>query len=77
MAQDSGADELLRALGKEILKLFRVYDGSSRCIESYEAFANAENGAPALKTTYTYDGVTTNVLKMKEEMSAWSSAWDI
>ena len=77
MAQDSSADELLQALGKEILKVYRVYDGSNRCTESYEAFANAVNGGPCLKTEYVYDGATTNVVKLLESMAVWSSAWDI
>jgi len=77
MSNDTNADELLRTLGKEVVKLFRVYDGSDRVIESYEALANAVNGGPALKTEYTYIGVTTNVEKLKESLTAWNSAWDI
>jgi hypothetical protein len=77
MASDTASDELLQTLGKEVLKVFRVYDGSDRCIESYEALANTVNGGPCLKTEYTYIGATTNVEKLKESTATWSSAWDI
>lgn len=77
MAQDSNADELLKTLGREIIKVHRVYDGSDRLTENYEALANTIDNGPALKTTYTYVGATTNVENMKEELSTWDSAWDI
>lgn len=77
MSQDSNADELLRTLGKEVIKVHRVYDGSDRVIEQYEALANAIHGGPALRTDYTYVGATTNVENMKESLSTWDSAWDI
>lgn len=77
MSQDTQADELLTSLGKEAMKVYRVYDGSSRVTEQYETYANTVNGGPALKTEYVYDGATTNVLKMKETISTWNSSWDI
>lgn len=77
MAQDSQADELLRALGKEVMKLHRVYDGSNRVSEQYETFANTVHGGAALKTEYTYDGVSERVVGMKESLATWDSAWDI
>ena len=77
MANDTNADELLQALGKEVLKLHRVYDGSNRLIEQYETFANTVDNGVALKTTYTYDGASERVVGMKEELATWDSAWDI
>lgn len=77
MAQDTNADEFLEALGKEVMKVHRVYDGSDRVSEHYETFANTIHGGPALKTTYTYDGVSERVIGMKEELSTWDSSWDI
>lgn len=77
MSQDTNADELLRTLGKEVIKVYRVYDGSNRLTEQYEALANTINGGPALKTEYTYVGATTDVEKMKESLTTWNSAWDI
>lgn len=77
MSTDVAGDELLQALGKEVIKLHRVYDGSGRLTENYETFANTIHGGVALKTTYTYDGATERVIGMKEELSTWDSAWDI
>lgn len=74
---DTPADLMLESLGKEIMKVFRVYDGSSRLITQYEAFANTLDGQPCIKTEYTYDGVTTNILKMKESQGTWLTAYDI
>lgn len=74
---DSKGDQILGALKNEIVKAHHVYDGSGRLIERYEALANADNGAPCLRTDYTYDGITTRVVGMKESTSTWSSAWDI
>ena len=77
MSTDTQADELLVTLGREVLKVYRVYDGSDRLTEQYEALANAIHGGPALKTEYVYDGATTKVLKMKESLTTWDSSWDI
>lgn len=77
MSTDTKGDELLSSLGKEIMKVHRVYDGSNRLSENYETYANTVHGGPALKTTYTYDGATERVVGMKEELSTWDSAWDI
>ena len=77
MASDTPADEMLNALGREVVKLFKVYDGSDRLITQYEAVANAIDGQPCLKTTYTYIGATTKVEKMKEALDTWLAAYDI
>lgn len=74
---DSKADQILNTLKNEVVKVHHVYDGSNRLIERYEALANASDGAPCLKTTYTYDGASTRVVGMKEAQSTWSSVWDI
>jgi hypothetical protein len=76
MAQDSNADEMLQALSKEVVKSKSVYDGSDRLITRYEAFANAENGQPCLKTDYTYVGITTKVDASKESLAVWDASWD-
>ncbi len=74
---DSKADDFLQGLTKEVVKVFRVYDGSDRLIEEYETFANTKDGGLALKTEYTYIGVTARVEKMKESLSTWLAAYDI
>lgn len=74
---DTNTDQMLQALTKEIVKVYRVYDGSDRLITQYEALANTLNGEPCVKTTYTYIGATTKLEKMKEAQDTWSSAYDI
>lgn len=61
---------------QEALKVHLVYDVRGRMVEQYEAQANALHGAKALKTSYQYDGTTTRIIGMKEEVSTWDSAWD-
>jgi len=77
MSSDTNADELLKALGKEVIKVRRVYDGVPRVTEQYEALANTVHGGPCLKTEYVYVGATTDVEKMQESLATWDSAWDI
>jgi len=77
MASDTAADQLLEALGKEVMKVKRIYDGSNRVITQYEAFANAIDQAVCLKTDYTYVGATTDLDKMRESVGVWLTAYDI
>jgi len=77
MISDQKADILLNDLKVNVLKIKRVYDGSSRVITQYEAVANADDGMACLRTDYTYVGATTNLDAMKESIGTWSSAWDI
>lgn len=66
----------IKSHGKEGLKVHIVYDGSNRMSEVYETLADAIHGQVALKTTYQYDGITTRITGMKEELSTWDSSWD-
>jgi hypothetical protein len=77
MVPDTTTDQLLNALSKEVVKIFRIYDGSDRLITTYETFSNSDDGAVALKTDYAYIGATTKLEKMKESLSIWSAAYDI
>jgi hypothetical protein len=77
MSSDTAGDQLLNTLKNEIVKVFKVYDGSDRLIEQYEALANAAANAPCLKTEYTYIGATTKVEKMKESIGVWLAAYEI
>lgn len=62
---------------REYIKSYITYDSSSRMEYVYEARANALNGEPCLRTQYVYSGTTTNIVKMCETDSTWSSAYDI
>ncbi len=75
MAEQSG--RALTTGAKEYVKQYFVYDVSNRMTDVYEARANARDGEPALRTSYTYIGVTNNVQAMKEAESLWDSDWDI
>lgn len=74
---DTEGDILLQTLGREIMKVYRVYDGSDRLVTQYEAVANCEHGKPCVKTEYTYVGATTRIEKMKESQATWDSSYDI
>lgn len=77
MASDTDLDELLRTLEKEGVKIKCLYDGSNRLEFRYEAVANAVDGAPCLKTQFTYVGATTDVDQMQESIDVWDETWDI
>ena len=77
MISDTVADNFLHALSNEVVKIYRIYDGSDRLVTTYETLANYEDGQPALKTEYTYIGATDKLEKMKESMDVWSSAYEI
>jgi len=73
---DIQADELLQALGQEIVKVYQVFDGSSRVITRYEAVANALNNQVCLRTDFSYTGANTQPTAMKEYLDVWSSSYD-
>lgn len=77
MVSDTKADEVLQTLMREVVKVYRTYDGSDRVTAEYEAVANAADGQPCLKTEYTYTGARTTPDKMKESLDVWSAAYDI
>ena len=77
MVSDSKGDQILNSLKNEIVKVFKVYDGSDRLIEQYEALANTVANGPCLKTDYTYVGATTRVEKMKESIGVWLASYEI
>jgi hypothetical protein len=66
----------IRTLANEGIKQYFVYDVNDRIIEVYEVFTNAKDGAPCLKTTYTYWGTSKRVKLMKEYLSTWDISWE-
>ena len=71
------ATDLVKSHLAEAVKQYLVYDGFGRMIEVYTALTEAQNGEQCGKTTYEYNGGTTQVIKMKEELATWDSTWDI
>lgn len=62
---------------KEAVKMYIVYDGSNRMVETYTAIYDAVDGQQCLKTEYAYDGASTRITKMQESLSNWDESWDI
>jgi hypothetical protein len=77
MSGQPKATDLVGSHFDEAIKSFSIYDGSNRLSEFFVALAETKDGEKCMKTTYTYDGVTTRVLKTKEELADWQAAWDI
>lgn len=63
--------------GKEAVKQYIVYDGFLRMSETYVAMTDAAHGDRCLKTEYVYAGNSTRIIKMKESLGIWDSAWDV
>lgn len=61
----------------ELVKQHIEYDGSNRVEYIYTVRADAANGTPCSVVRYSYNGLTTDVVFMKEYTSSWNSAWDI
>lgn len=77
MGIDDKANQIFGALEREIIKVYRVYDGSDRVQSQYEAYAHTLDGETCLRTDYTYVAASTRVEKMQEYVDVWSSAYDI
>lgn len=73
----SNGYEFMKTGNREYIKSHSVYDGSNRLITVYEARANALHDHYALKTDYTYVGITSQIENSKESASLWDSSWDI
>ena len=73
---DRKASDLVKSHLAEAIKQHIVYDGSERMSIVYTALAGALDGDQCGKTTYQYDGASTRVTGMKEELDVWDSAWD-
>jgi hypothetical protein len=77
MATPTTKTELLKSQMHELIKSYTTYDGSSRPQYIYVAQAGAANGDSCIRTEYTYDGVSSRVVKRLESYQLWSSAYDI
>lgn len=61
----------------EAVKTKSFYDGSSRLSYFIVAPRDAENGAKALVTKYTYYSTSSRVDASVEYFTIWDSSWDI
>ncbi len=69
----------IKTIYSQFTKTFSVYEVATpfRITELYEAVTEAANGTPCTKTSFTYDGASTRILKTKEESFLWDATWDI
>lgn len=61
----------------EFVKQHVEYDGQGRTEYVYTTRADALNGSPCSVVRYSFDGVTSNVVYMKEYAGTWNTAWEV
>lgn len=76
MAADNDNGQLITGMNEPV-KQYCVYNGDGLLIDLYEARANAEDGDPCFRTTYTYVTATTRIEKVLEANATWDEDWDI
>jgi hypothetical protein len=69
--------EMLKTHEHELVKTHQAFDASSRLEYVYTAKADALNGSPCLVTRYSYDGISSRIVYLKEYYGVWSSSWEI
>ena len=74
---ETNATDFVGSHFKEAIKSHLVYDGSNRVTHHYVAISTAKDNEACMVTRYTYNGATTNVVGMTEEIAAWLTIWDI
>lgn len=67
----------LKTQAHELVKQHVEYDGSNRTEYVYTVHGDATNGTPCSVVRYSYDGVSSRVVFMKEYSSTWNIAWDL
>lgn len=71
------ASDFIKPHALEAVKQYIVYDGFNRMSETYVALSDSEHGTPCLKTEYVYAADSARVIKLKESIAVWDSAWDV
>lgn len=74
MARQSNTRLLTTGLN-EYVKQKIFYDVNGRMTAVYETSTDAEHGAPALLTTFSYTGGSNDVDFMKEQEATWDGSW--
>ena len=67
----------LKTQAAELVKQHIEYDVNNRVEYVYTVRADATNNTPCSVVRYSYIGLTSNVVFMKEYTSVWNSAWDL
>jgi len=76
MAVINLTSELLKTQLNELSKMYITYDASNRPEYVYTCGVNTLDGKPCTVVRYSYDGVSTRVVYMKEYTSTWQTAWE-
>lgn len=75
MANDTGH---LKTQAHELVKQHCEYDSPTNRLEYvYTVRADAAHGTPCSVVQYSYDGLSSRVVFMKESTGTWDSAWDL
>ena len=67
----------LKTQATELVKQHIEYDGSSRAEYVYTVRADALDLVPCSVVRYSYVGLTSKVVFMKEYAGVWLAAWDL
>lgn len=67
----------LKTQAAELIKQHIEYYVNSRMEYVYTVRNDAANGTPCSVIRYSYSGITSRVVFMKEDTSNWNSAWDL
>jgi hypothetical protein len=74
MANDTGH---LKTQAHELVKQHVEYDASNRTEYVYTVRADAQDDTPCSVVRYSYDGLSSRVVFMREYTGTWDSAWDL
>lgn len=67
----------LKTQAHELIKQHCEYDGSGRMIKVYTVKADAKDGTPCSVVNYAYDGLSSRVIFMLEDVAIWDTDWEI
>lgn len=67
----------LKTQAHELVKQHIEFDGNSRVEYVYTARSDASNGTPCSVVRYSYDGISSRIVFMKEYTSTWDATWDL
>jgi len=67
----------LKTQAAELVKQHIEYDVNNRVEYVYTVHGDAANGIPCSVVRYSYVGLSSRVVYMKEYTSNWNSAWEL
>ncbi len=67
----------LKTQAHELVKQHIEYDSRTRTEYVYTVHADALDGTPCSVVRYSFDGISSRVVYMKEYVSTWQAAWEL